>query len=134
MGAFNHGNIKWDSLQSTGVEDQRFVCLVQDTFLNSACIRTTQSSEGIIHSAVLTERIRRQCSNTRTIGQQRSTVYYVAPCWLHVKQHSRIIIISPVYTRSWTVMFDNVCHELMRNTPKHAHLVYYCLLAVFGTL
>ena len=24
MGDFNHGNIKWDSLQSTGVEDQRF--------------------------------------------------------------------------------------------------------------
>ena len=26
-------------------------------FLNSACIRTNQSSEGIRHSAVLTERI-----------------------------------------------------------------------------
>ena len=25
MGDFNHGNIKWDSLQSTGVEDQRFL-------------------------------------------------------------------------------------------------------------
>ena len=33
MGDFNHGNIKWDSLQSTGVEDQRFLCLVQDNFL-----------------------------------------------------------------------------------------------------
>ena len=32
MGDFNHGNIKWDSLQSTGVEDQRFLCLVQDNF------------------------------------------------------------------------------------------------------
>ena len=41
-------------------------------FLNSACIRTNQSSEGIRHSAVLTERIRRQRRNTRTIGQQRS--------------------------------------------------------------
>ena len=29
MGDFNHGNIKWDSLKSTGVEDQRFLCLVQ---------------------------------------------------------------------------------------------------------
>ena len=25
MGNFNHGNIRWDSLQSTGVEDQRFL-------------------------------------------------------------------------------------------------------------
>ena len=35
MGDFNHGNIKCDSLQSTGVEDQRFLCLVQDKFLKS---------------------------------------------------------------------------------------------------
>ena len=33
MGDFNRGNIKWDSLQRTGVEDQRFLCLVQDNFL-----------------------------------------------------------------------------------------------------
>ena len=33
MGDFNHGNIKWDSLQSTGVEDQMFLCLVQDNYL-----------------------------------------------------------------------------------------------------
>ena len=33
IGDFNHGNIKLDSLQSTGVEDQRFVCVVQDNFL-----------------------------------------------------------------------------------------------------
>ena len=32
MGDFNHGNIKWDTLQSTGVEDQTFLCLVQDNF------------------------------------------------------------------------------------------------------
>ena len=41
-------------------------------FLNSTCIRTKQSSEGIIYSAVLTEIIRRKRRNTRTIGQQRS--------------------------------------------------------------
>ena len=43
---------------------------VQDNF--STCIRTNQSSESIIYSAVLTERIRRQRRNTRTFGQQRS--------------------------------------------------------------
>ena len=41
-------------------------------FPNSTCIRTNQSSEGIRYSAILTDRIRRQRSNTRTIGQQRS--------------------------------------------------------------
>ena len=66
MGDFNHGNIKWDTLQSTGV-------FMPGTgqFPNSTCIRTNQSSEGIRYSAVLTERIRRQRRNTRTIGQQR---------------------------------------------------------------
>ena len=33
MGDFNHGNIKWDSQQSTGVEDQKLLCLVQDNLL-----------------------------------------------------------------------------------------------------
>ena len=28
MGDFNHGNIKWDTLQCIGVEDQTFLCLV----------------------------------------------------------------------------------------------------------
>ena len=41
-------------------------------FLNSTCIRTNQSSEGIRYCAVLTEIIRRQRRNTRTFGQQRS--------------------------------------------------------------
>ena len=33
MGDFNHVNIKWDTQHSTGVEYQKFVCLVQDNFL-----------------------------------------------------------------------------------------------------
>ena len=37
-------------------------------FLNSTCIRTNQSSEGIKYSAALTERIRRQRRNTRTMS------------------------------------------------------------------
>ena len=53
---------------------RRPTVVVRDTgqFLNSTCIRTNQSREGIRYSAVLTERIRRQRRNTRTIGQQRS--------------------------------------------------------------
>ena len=47
---------------------------VPDTgqYINSTCIRTNQSREGITYSAILTEIIRRQRRNTRTIGQQRS--------------------------------------------------------------
>ena len=41
-------------------------------FLNSTCIRTNQSRKSIIYRAILTEGIRRQRCNTRTIGQQRS--------------------------------------------------------------
>ena len=32
-------NIKWDTLQSTGVEDQTFLCLVQGNFLYIIYIR-----------------------------------------------------------------------------------------------
>ena len=40
---FNHGNIKWDSLQSTAVEDQRFLCLVQDNFLTQHVLEPTRA-------------------------------------------------------------------------------------------
>ena len=33
MGDFNHGRIQWKSLQSTGNEDQKFLNLLQDSFL-----------------------------------------------------------------------------------------------------
>ena len=59
MGDFNHGNIKWDTLQSTGV--------VPDSgqFLDSTCIRTNQSNKGIRYSAILTER---QRQNKKPLG------------------------------------------------------------------
>ena len=44
IGDFNHGNIKWDSLQSTGVEDQRFLCLVQDNFLIQHVLEPTRAA------------------------------------------------------------------------------------------
>ena len=72
MGDFSHGNIKWDTLQSTGVEDQKFVVPDTGQFLDSTCIRTNQSNKGIRYSAILTERTRRQRQNKITIGQQRS--------------------------------------------------------------
>ena len=44
MGDFNHCTIKWDSLQSTGVEDQRFLCLVQDNFLTQHVLEPTRAA------------------------------------------------------------------------------------------
>ena len=44
MGYFNHGNIKWDSLQSTGVEEQTFLCLVQDNFLTQHVLEPTRAA------------------------------------------------------------------------------------------
>ena len=44
MGDFNNGNIKWDTLQSTGVEDQMFVCLVQDNFLTQHVLQPTRAT------------------------------------------------------------------------------------------
>ena len=44
MGDFNHGNIKWDSQQSTGVEDQKCLCLVQDNFLTQHVLEPTRAA------------------------------------------------------------------------------------------
>ena len=44
MGDFNHGNIKWDTLQSTGVEDQKCLCLIQDNFLTQHVLEPTRAA------------------------------------------------------------------------------------------
>ena len=44
MGGFDHGNITWDSLQSTGVEDQTFLCLVQNNFLTQHLLEPTRAA------------------------------------------------------------------------------------------
>ena len=44
MGDFNHGNINWDTLQGTGVEDQTFLFLVQDNFLSQHVLEPTRAT------------------------------------------------------------------------------------------
>ena len=44
IGDNNHGNIKWDTLQSTGVEDSTFLCLVQDNFLTQHVLEPTRAA------------------------------------------------------------------------------------------
>ena len=53
MGDFNHGNSKWDTLQSTGVEYQQFLCLVEDTFLTQHVLEQTRPTRvlGIVLSS-----------------------------------------------------------------------------------
>ena len=48
MGDFNHGNIKWDTLQSTWVEDQKLLCLVQDNFLTQHLLEPTRATRVFI--------------------------------------------------------------------------------------
>ena len=42
MGDFNHGNIQWDTLESTGVEDQQFISLIQDNFIIQQVLEPTR--------------------------------------------------------------------------------------------
>ena len=42
MGKFNHGHIQWSSLQSTGIEDQQFLFLIQDSFLTQHVLEPTR--------------------------------------------------------------------------------------------
>ena len=47
MGDFNHGHIKWDTQQSTWIEDQQFMCLVQDNFLTQHVLEPTRAARVI---------------------------------------------------------------------------------------
>ena len=42
MGDFNHGHIQWKSLESTGGEDQHFLCLIQESFLTQHVLEPTR--------------------------------------------------------------------------------------------
>ena len=42
MGDFNHGHIQWNSLESTGFEDQQFLFLIQDSFLTQHVLEPTR--------------------------------------------------------------------------------------------
>ena len=42
MGDFNHGHIQWNSLESTGIEDQQFLFLIQDSFLTQHVLEATR--------------------------------------------------------------------------------------------
>ena len=42
MGDFNHGHIQWKSLESTRGEDQRFLFLIQDSFLIKHVLEPTK--------------------------------------------------------------------------------------------
>ena len=44
VGDFNHGNIKWDTLQSTWVEDQTLLCLVQENVLTQHVLEPTRAA------------------------------------------------------------------------------------------
>ena len=44
MGDFNHGYIKWDTQQSTGIEDQQLLCLVQDNFVTQHVLEPTSAA------------------------------------------------------------------------------------------
>ena len=42
MGDFNHGHIQWNYLESTGIEDQQFLLLIQDSFLTQHVLEPTR--------------------------------------------------------------------------------------------
>ena len=48
MGNFNHGCIQWKSLESTAGDDQKFLCLIQDSFLIQNMLEPTRG-ENILH-------------------------------------------------------------------------------------
>ena len=50
MGDFNHGHIQWNSLESTGGEDQQFLFLIQDSFLTHHMLEPTRGKNIVLSS------------------------------------------------------------------------------------
>ena len=44
MGDFNHGNIQWKALESTGGDDQQFLFLTQESFLTQHVLEPTREN------------------------------------------------------------------------------------------
>ena len=42
MGDFNHGHIQWKSIENTWGENQQFLLLIQDSFLNQHMLEPTR--------------------------------------------------------------------------------------------
>ena len=49
MGDFNHGHIQSNSLESTGIEDQQFLFLIQDSFLTQHVLEPTRGENVLDH-------------------------------------------------------------------------------------
>ena len=54
MGDFNHGHIKWKSLESTGGEDQQFLFLIQQRFLTQPVLEPTRG-ENVLDIVLLSQ-------------------------------------------------------------------------------
>ena len=42
ISTINHGHIQWNYLESTGIEDQQFLFLIQDSFLTQHVLEPTR--------------------------------------------------------------------------------------------
>ena len=63
MGDFNHGHIKWNYLESTGIEDQQFIFLIQDSFLTQHVLEPTRGENVLDIVLSSQKRISGQCKN-----------------------------------------------------------------------
>ena len=57
MGDFNHVNIQWDTLETTEVEDQQLMCIIQDNFLTQHALEPARVAI-LLDLVVFEERIR----------------------------------------------------------------------------
>ena len=86
MGDFNHGNIQWDTLESTGVEDQQCMCLIQDNFLIQHVLEPTRG--GRVLDLVLSSQKDKTYSHIYVLTQVRNHSSVI-----HVEHNSHIVIL-----------------------------------------
>ena len=55
MEDFNHGHIRWKSLESTGGEDQQFIFLIRESFLTQHVLEPTRG-ENVLDIVLLSQK------------------------------------------------------------------------------
>ena len=68
MGDFNHRHIQWKSLESTGGEDQKFLFLIQDSFLTQHVLEPTRGDNVLDRAFSSQKELVYNVKNTQSVG------------------------------------------------------------------
>ena len=86
MGDFNHGHIQWYYLESTGIEDQQFLFLIQDSFLTQHVLESTRG-ENVLDIVLSSQK--ELANNIKIFEPLGNSDHNQIHFYIHVKSESK---------------------------------------------